>query len=129
MSPEQASGLPLDRRTDVWAFGCVLFEMLAGRAPFEAASAAETLARVREQDPDWSALPLTTPHAVRTLLRQCLQKDPVRRLRDVRERQRLDDLIANDLLEVTRNRQRRHDRDDCDDDHRLDQAEASRSRA
>jgi len=85
MSPEQASGLPLDRRTDVWAFGCVLFEMLAGRAPFEADSAAEILARVREQEPDWSALPLATPQAVRTLLRQCLQKDPVRRLRDVRD--------------------------------------------
>jgi serine/threonine-protein kinase len=83
MSPEQARGLQVDKRTDIWAFGCILFEMLAGRRPFEGNTVADTVARVLEHDPDWSALPRTTPAAVEKLVRRCLRKDPERRLRDV----------------------------------------------
>jgi serine/threonine-protein kinase len=84
MSPEQARGVPVDRRADVWAFGCVLFEMLAGRPPFgTATSASDAIAALLKSDPDWKALPSTTPAGIRTLLRQCLEKDPRRRLRDI----------------------------------------------
>jgi eukaryotic-like serine/threonine-protein kinase len=85
MSPEQAKGKPVDRRADVWAFGCVLFEMLTGRTLFAAETVTETLARVIEREPDLSALPATTPPAVRTLLARCLVRDPRQRLRDIGE--------------------------------------------
>jgi len=80
MSPEQARGKPVDQRADIWAFGCVLFEMLAARAAFTGASVTEVLARVIERDPEWSALPGATPVAVPRLLRRCLEKSPRRRL-------------------------------------------------
>ena len=83
MSPEQARGEAVDKRTDVWSFGCMLFEMLAGRRPFGGRSAAETLAGILEREPDWSALPPDTPPFVRTLLRRCLRKDPDKRLHDI----------------------------------------------
>ena len=83
MSPEQARGKPLDRRTDVWAFGCVLFEMLTGRAAFAGETFSDTLARILEREPDWSAVPASTPARIRDLLRRCLQKDPDKRLRDL----------------------------------------------
>jgi Tol biopolymer transport system component/serine/threonine protein kinase len=83
MSPEQARGERLDRRTDCWSFGCVLFELLAGRPPFSGDTVSDTLARVLEQEPDWTALPGATPRRVRTLLRSCLEKDRDRRLDDV----------------------------------------------
>jgi Tol biopolymer transport system component len=83
MSPEQARGRTVDRRTDVWAFGCVLFEMLAGRSPFGGETVAETLAAVLRGEPDWSALPAGTPPGVVSVLRRCLEKDPRRRLHDV----------------------------------------------
>ncbi len=83
MSPEQARGVAVDRRTDVWAFGCVLFEMLTGRPAFARATQPDTVAAVLERDPDWSWLPTATPGAVRRLLRRCLVKDPHRRLRDI----------------------------------------------
>jgi serine/threonine-protein kinase len=83
MSPEQAQGVPVDRRTDVWAFGCVLYELLTGRAAFAGATFTETMAAVLTRDPDWSPLPAETPRSVRTLLRRCLEKDPRRRLRDI----------------------------------------------
>ncbi len=76
MSPEQARGKPVDKRTDVWAFGCVLYEMLAGRAVFEGESVTDTLAAVIEHEPTWSALPQTTPAAIHRLIRRCLEKDP-----------------------------------------------------
>ena len=82
MSPEQARGLPVDRRTDVWAFGCVVFEMLTGRRVFEGASATDSLVMILEHEPDWSMLPANTPAAVRHLLRRCLAKDTRHRLRD-----------------------------------------------
>ena len=80
MSPEQAKGRPADKRSDVWAFGAVLFEMLSGERPFKGDDVADTLAAVLRAEPEWSALPGNTPHAVRRLLRRCLQKDPKRRL-------------------------------------------------
>ena len=83
MSPEQARGLPVDKRTDIWAFGCVLYEMLTGRTPFEGQTLSDVLAAILKQEPDYSALPEGTPPQIRDLLRRCLQKDPKRRLRDI----------------------------------------------
>jgi serine/threonine protein kinase/Tol biopolymer transport system component len=83
MSPEQARGLTVDRRTDVWAFGCVLYEMLAGRRAFAGSTSSDTIAAVLEREPDWSALPEATPSAARLLLERCLAKDPRDRRRDI----------------------------------------------
>jgi Tol biopolymer transport system component len=83
MSPEQAKGRPADRRSDVWAFGCVLFEMLTGRRPFEGEDVADTLAYVLTREPDWSALGPDTPAHLRRLLRRCLEKDRRKRLADI----------------------------------------------
>jgi len=80
MSPEQARGLPVDKRADIWAFGCVVYQMLCGRAPFEGQSMADLIAAVMTREPDWAALPAGSP--MRTLQR-CLEKDPKRRLRDI----------------------------------------------
>ena len=92
MSPEQARGQTVDKRTDIWAFGCVLFEMLAGQRAFEGDTVTDTLVRVLEREPEWTALPATTPEPVRKLLRRCLQKDPGRRVRDIGDaRQQLDE--------------------------------------
>jgi Tol biopolymer transport system component len=82
MSPEQARGKPVDKRADIWAFGCVLFEMLTGRRAFDAEDVSLTLAEVMKSEPDWTTLsPL--PPMVRMCLRQCLKKDPRQRLRDI----------------------------------------------
>ena len=95
MSPEQARGLPVDKRTDVWAFGCLLFEMLAGRRAFAGETVSETMTAVLEREPDWSGLPEETPQAVRRLLRRCLEKDPHRRLHDIADaRIEIDDALA-----------------------------------
>ena len=83
MSPEQARGLPVDARTDVWACGCVLYEMLTGRLAFAGDTMSDTIARILEREPDWSALPPRTPAHVRRLLVRCLAKNPRQRLRDV----------------------------------------------
>ncbi len=81
MSPEQARGKPVDRRTDIWAFGCVLFEMLTGTQTFDAGdTVSDAVAAILKNDPDWAALPADTPPHIRTLLRRCLQKDLQRRL-------------------------------------------------
>ena len=80
MSPEQARGKPVDNRTDIWAFGCVLYEMLAGQRPFQGETVTDALAAVVTFEPDWERLPDTTPPAVQHLLRRCLQKAPNRRL-------------------------------------------------
>jgi Tol biopolymer transport system component len=82
MSPEQARGAAVDRRTDLWAFGCVLFEMLSGRRPFDGPSHSDIVAAVLDKEPEWSALPANTPLALHRLIRRCLQKDVRRRLRD-----------------------------------------------
>ncbi len=80
MSPEQARGKTLDKRTDIWSFGCLLYEMLAGRPVFHGDSASDTIAAILEHEPDWSALPAQTPPAIRRLLRRCLAKDARRRV-------------------------------------------------
>jgi serine/threonine protein kinase len=80
MSPEQARGKPADRRSDIWAFGCVLFEMLTGSRPFDGTNATEVFARILEREPAWSALPVSTPVGVQALLKRCLAKDRTQRL-------------------------------------------------
>jgi serine/threonine-protein kinase len=83
MSPEQARGLPVDKRADVWAFGVCLFEALAGRRPFRGEDASMTLAAVLAHEPEWSSLPSSTSPEIRSLLERCLAKKPKERLRDV----------------------------------------------
>ena len=81
--PEQARGQNVDKRADIWAFGCVLFEMLTGRIVFAGDTASDTIAKILEREPDWSALPSATPVAIRRLLFRCLAKDSKQRLRDI----------------------------------------------
>jgi serine/threonine protein kinase len=83
MSPEQARGQSVDKRTDIWAFGCVLYEMLTGRRAFGGQTLTDTLAAVLEREPDWRLLPAATPTLIRRLPRRCLDKDSNRRLRDI----------------------------------------------
>jgi eukaryotic-like serine/threonine-protein kinase len=83
MSPEQVRGQPLDRRTDVWSFGCIVFEMLCGHGPFAAPSPADVMAAILRRDPDWGVLPRDTPAGIRRLMRRCLARDLVARLRDI----------------------------------------------
>ena len=83
MSPEQARGKTVDKRSDVWAFGCVLYEMLTGRVAFPGETISDTIVSILERPPDWSALPSATPAIVKRLLRRCLEKDPRKRLRDI----------------------------------------------
>ena len=83
MSPEQARGQAVDKRTDIWAFGCVLYEMLTGHRAFGGETTTDTLAAIIEREPDWAALPSSTSPAIRRLLRKCLQKDVRRRLHDI----------------------------------------------
>jgi len=96
MSPEQARGRPLDKRTDIWSFGSVLFECLAGGRPFEGETATDLIARILERDPQWNDLPAETPPTIQLLLRRCLAKDRNRRLRDIGDaRVELEDAIAD----------------------------------
>ncbi len=83
MSPEQARAKPADKRSDIWAFGGVLYEMLAGVRAFDGDDVSDTLANVLKREPDWSALPADTPDHLRRLLRRCLTKDPRRRIHDI----------------------------------------------
>ncbi len=83
MAPEQAKGKPVDRRADVWAFGCVLYEMLSGQKAFEGETVSDILAAVIRAEPDWTVLPADTPPAVQRLVRRCLQKDPHQRLQAI----------------------------------------------
>ena len=83
MSPEQARGVPVDKRTDIWAFGCILFEMLTGRAAFARATFSDSIAATLEHEPDWQLLPPATPPAIRRIVQRCLVKDVARRLRDI----------------------------------------------
>jgi eukaryotic-like serine/threonine-protein kinase len=99
MSPEQARGRPADKRADVWAFGVVLYEMLTGRPAFDGDSIADVLAKVIEREPDWSALPASTPPRLGELLRRCAKRDPRMRLQAIGDaRVQIDELIsgAND---------------------------------
>ncbi|MEO5896487.1 MAG: protein kinase [Vicinamibacterales bacterium] len=83
MSPEQTRGKAVDRRTDIWAFGCVLYEMVTARPAFRGETTSDTIAAILEHEPDWSVLPAHTPPSIRRLLDRCLEKDPKRRLRDI----------------------------------------------
>jgi tetratricopeptide (TPR) repeat protein len=83
MSPEQARGKPVDKRTDIWAFGCVLYEMLTGRSAFAGETISDTIAKILEREPYWPALPPSTPASIRNLLGRCLQKDQRLRLHDI----------------------------------------------
>ncbi len=95
MSPEQARGKPVDRRADIWAFGCVLFEMLAGRRPFGGEEVPDVLANVLAREPDWRALPAATPASLRRLIVRCLTKDPRERLHHIADaRLELRDALA-----------------------------------
>src|SRR5262245_16668458 len=104
MSPEQARGKVVDKRTDIWAFGCILYEMLTGRLAFFGETDSDIIGKILEREPDWSVLPAATPAAVRRLLIRCLAKDPRQRLRDVGdvriEIDRIDDVppgVSNDV--------------------------------
>ena len=83
MSPEQARGKAVDERTDIWAFGCVLYEMLTARRPFAGETVTDTVAATLNHEPDWQALPYRTPERIRSLVARCLKKDPAQRLRDI----------------------------------------------
>src|SRR5438093_10217825 len=83
LSPEQARGKPLDRRTDIWSFGCVLYQCLTGRLAFEGETVSDTIARILDRHVDWSLLPGNTPPALRALLERCLEMDARKRLRDM----------------------------------------------
>lgn len=92
MSPEQARGQPVDQRTDLWAFGCVLYELLTGSRPFSGSTASDLVASILTREPDWSRLPRGTPDPVRRVLRRCLERDLRRRLRNAADaRLELDD--------------------------------------
>jgi Tol biopolymer transport system component len=98
MSPEQARGQVIDQRADIWAFGCVLFEMVTGRVAFSGETVSDTIAAVLERPPDWSALPAATPPKLRHVLARCLDKDPKRRWRDIGDvRIELDDVMGTPL--------------------------------
>jgi len=101
MAPEQAKAKPLDRRADIWAFGCVLYEMLTGKVAFPGDSVTDTLAGVIRAEPDWSQLPSPTPMRVRVLLQRCLQKDPKQRLRDIGDARISLDEVASGAPEGT----------------------------
>ena len=95
MSPEQARGKAVDKRTDIWAFGCVLFEMLTGRQAFGGETASDSIANVLGKDPNWSALPTPTPASILKLLTRCLERDQRRRFHDIADaRLDLDDVIG-----------------------------------
>ena len=95
VSPEQAMGDRVDGRSDIWAFGCLLYEMLTAKRAFPGLAVADTLGAVMRGEPDWTALPPDTPQALRTLLRRCLEKDRARRLADIGDaRLEIDDLLA-----------------------------------
>ena len=95
MSPEQARGRAVDKRTDIWSFGCVLYECLVGRQTFAGDTVSDLIARILEREPDWEALPARTPARIKDLLRRCLEKDVRKRLRDIGDaRIEIDDVIA-----------------------------------
>jgi serine/threonine-protein kinase len=102
MAPEQARGKPIDKRADIWSFAAVLFEMITGRRAFDGDDVSITLASVMMKEPDWAALPSTTPMPLRRLLVRCLTKDPKARLRDIGEaRLQIEELLSGTIAEDT----------------------------
>jgi len=99
MSPEQANGKTLDKRTDIWAFGCVLFELLTGQRAFPGADVNDSLVSVLTREPEWTLLPNATPPRIVELLRRCLEKDPRERLRDIGDARI--EILANDRAAVS----------------------------
>jgi serine/threonine protein kinase len=97
MSPEQAKGRPVDRRTDIFAFGCVFYEMLTGKRVFEGEDVSDTLAAVLRAEPDWNAVPKEVPSAIRTLIKRCLEKDRRQRVADISTAL----FLINELREVS----------------------------
>ncbi|MFY9550493.1 MAG: protein kinase [Thermoanaerobaculia bacterium] len=87
MSPEQARGRAVDKRTDLWSFGCLVYEMLSGQRAFEGETIPDYLAAILHEEPDWKRLPSATPPSVRRILRRCLEKDPEQRLREAKDAQ------------------------------------------
>src|SRR5205807_3623672 len=87
MSPEQARGLPADKRADIWGFGAILYEILTGRQAFPGETISDTLVAVLKSDPDWQALPPDTAPSIRRLLRRCLERDRKLRMRDIGDAQ------------------------------------------
>jgi len=108
MSPEQAQGLPVDKRTDIWAFGCVLLEMMTGRRAFRGVTPSDTLASVLRDAPPLDTLPASTPPRIRLLIARCLERDPKRRLRDIGDaRLELEDTAPTATPSATRSFGRR----------------------
>ena len=100
MSPEQARGQPVDKRSDIWSFGCVLYEMLTGRVTFAGDTMSDSIAKILEREPDWTALPAATSAPIRRLLLRCLAKDPKQRLRDIGD-VRIELASTHDVLPAT----------------------------
>jgi eukaryotic-like serine/threonine-protein kinase len=102
MSPEQARGLPVDKPADIWAFGCLLYELLTGQRTFSGPTITDAIAAILEREPVWAALPADTPSSVRRVLERCLQKDQKRRLRDIGEaRVEIEDALTSPTKTAT----------------------------
>ena len=102
MSPEQARGLPIDKQTDIWAFGCVLYEMVTGRRVFQGQTTSDAIAGILEREPDWQLVPASTPPRILWLLKRCLAKIPDQRLHDIADaRIEIDEALSRPL-EVAR---------------------------
>src|SRR5262249_19662185 len=95
MSPEQARGRAVDKRTDIWSFGCVVFQMLTGHTPFGGETISDTMAAILEREPNWQAGSPHLPPGINNLLRRCLEKDVTKRLRDIGDAR----IEINDALE------------------------------
>jgi serine/threonine protein kinase len=108
MSPEQAKGRAADKRSDVWSFGCVLYEMLAGKRAFDGEDVSDTLAALLRGDPDWAALLPETPPSIVTLLKRCLEKDRRRRIGDIAAAQFVLGEQVSPVEEVQQKRPRNH---------------------